>query len=90
METGKNPGKIFPKGNDLMKKLTSKIVRILFIVSSICIFPVSGVMLYEIFSGVSGAHQRNNTVGVVFWSTLAVYYLCAWYMSSKKKAKIAE
>ena len=73
-----------------MKKLTSKIVRILFIVSSICIVPISGVELYEIFRVKTATHPRSNTVDAVFWSVLAVYYLCAWYMSRQKKAIIAE
>ena len=73
-----------------MKNLASKIIRVLFIVSSVCIVPISGVELYEIFRPKTAGAPRNNVVGAIFWGTFAVYYLCAWYMGSKKRTINAE
>ena len=73
-----------------MKNLASKIIRVLFIVSSVCIVPISGVELYEIFRPKTAGDPRNNVVDAIFWSTFAVYYLCAWYMGRKKRTNNAE
>ena len=68
-----------------MKKLTSNIIRTLYIISSICVIPVSCIEIYEIISGSAAAdpHLRNLMDGI-FWSVLAVHYLCAWYISRHK------
>ena len=68
-----------------MKKLTSNIIRILYIVTSIFVIPVSCIEIYEIISGsaVVDPHLRNLTDGI-FWSVLAVNYLCSWYISKHK------
>ncbi len=73
-----------------MKNLASKIIRVLFIVSSVCIVPISGVELYEIFRPKTAGDPRNDVADAIFWSTLAVYYLCAWYMGRKKRIINAE
>lgn len=73
-----------------MNNLASKIIRVLFIVSSVCIVPISGVELYEIFRPKTAGDPRNDVADAIFWSTLAVYYLCAWYMGRNKKTIKAE
>ena len=69
-----------------MKKFTSKFFRILYIVSSICIIPISCIEIYEIVSGRAAVdpHISNLTSGL-FWSTFAVFYICQWYINKHKK-----
>lgn len=75
-----------PKGNDLMKKLTSKIIRILYIVSTIVIVPIAVVEIFEIVSGRAAVdpHIRNLTDGL-FWSVFTLFYLCQWYIRKHNK-----
>ncbi|WP_295080222.1 hypothetical protein [Ruminococcus sp.] len=62
-----------------MKKLTSNIIRILCIVSSIFVIPVSCIEIYEIISGRAAVdpHLRNLMDGI-FWSLFTVNFLCSW------------
>lgn len=64
-----------------MKNLTSKIFSILFNISKVCIAPICGVELYEIFRTKTPDSPRSNLIDALFWSTFAVYYLSAWYIS---------
>ena len=68
-----------------MKKLTSNIIRILYIASSIFVIPISCIEIYEIISGSAAVdpHLRHLTDGL-FWSVLAVHYLCSLYISKQK------
>ena len=68
-----------------MKKLTSNIIRTLYILSSIVIVPIAAVEIYAIISGRAAVdpHLRNMTDGI-FWSVFAVYHLCHWYICKHK------
>lgn len=68
-----------------MKKLTSNIIRILYILSSIVIVPIAAVEIYAIISGTAAVdpHLRNMADGL-FWSAFAVYHLCHWYICKHK------
>lgn len=85
MEREKGSRKEIPKGNDLMKKLTSKIIRTLCTISTIAIIPVAFIEIYEIISGTAAIapHIRNLTDGI-FWSLFAVSQLCSWYICKHK------
>ena len=68
-----------------MKKLTSNIIRILYILSNIVIVPIAAVEIYAIISGTAAVdpHLRNMADGL-FWSTFAVYHICHWYIRKNK------
>ena len=68
-----------------MKKLTSKIIRILCIVSNVVIVPVAILEIYEIISGTAAVdpHLRNMTDGI-FWSLFAISQLSNWYVCKQK------
>ena len=68
-----------------MKKLTSKIIRILCIVSNVVIVPVAILEIYEIISGTAAVdpHLRNMTDGI-FWSLFAISQLRYWYVCKQK------
>jgi hypothetical protein len=80
METGTAPEKKEPKGNDLMKKHTSKIIRTIYIISSICMVVFGIAELYEIFIVRAASNPRRSIIEALFWSTFAVYHLCNWYI----------
>ena len=69
-----------------MKKLTSNIIRTIYILSSIVIIPIAAVELYEIISGSAAVdpHLRNIMDGI-FWSTFAVHALSEWYVNKHKR-----
>ena len=73
-----------------MKKLTSEIIRILYIVSSICIVPLAVLECYEIISGSAAVdpHLRNMVDGL-FWTAFAVYHLCSWYINRRKNTPVS-
>lgn len=68
-----------------MKKLTSKIIRILCIVSNVVIVPVAILEIYEIISSTAAVdpHLRNMTDGI-FWSLFAISQLRYWYVCKQK------
>lgn len=90
MEREKGSRKQTPKGNDLMKKLTSKIIRTLCTISTIAIIPVAILEIYEIISGTAAVdpYLRNLTEGI-FWSLFAVSQLCNWYICKHNREKAA-
>ena len=69
-----------------MKKLTSNIIRVIYILSTIIIVPVACIKIYEIISGSASVdpHLRNMLDGI-FWTAFAVHYLCSWYINKQKR-----
>ncbi|MGN0616537.1 hypothetical protein [Ruminococcus flavefaciens] len=67
-----------------MKKHTSKIIRILYHISSILMVVFGTAELYEIFVVRAAYDPRRSVVEALFWSTFAVFHLCNWYVRKHK------
>ena len=69
-----------------MKKLTFNTIRILYILSTICIVPLACIKIYEIISGRAGVdpHLRNIMDGL-FWTAFTVHALSEWYINKQKR-----
>ncbi|MBP5580200.1 MAG: hypothetical protein J6X85_00150 [Ruminococcus sp.] len=91
METGTAPENKDSelKGNDLMKKLTSNVIRFFYYLSAVIMVPAAIVEIYEIISGRAAVDPclRNMTDGI-FWSAFALYHLCNWYIRKNRNNTI--
>ena len=85
MEREKGSRKYKPEGNDLMKKLTSKIIGMIYNISCIVTIPLAVIKICEIISGRAAIDPRiSSLMDGLFWSALAVQYLCHWYINKHK------
>ena len=68
-----------------MKKLTSNIIRILYIATSIFVIPVSCLEIYEIINGRAAVDPYlRNLMDGIFWSIFMANCLCSCYISKHK------
>ncbi|MBO4524668.1 MAG: hypothetical protein J5723_08325 [Ruminococcus sp.] len=63
-----------------MKNLTSKIIRAIYILSSILMLTFGVAVIYEIISAKAATDPYNHLIEGLFWSAFSVYHLCHWYI----------